>query len=35
MKKYVKEIWVKFSSQAEYSENEERLFAILDKAPGD
>ena len=35
MKKYVKEVWVKFSNQAEYSENEERLFSILDKAPGD
>lgn len=35
MKKYVKEVWVKFDSRNDYSENEERLFEILDKAPGD
>ena len=35
MKKYVKEVWVKFDSLDDYSENEEKLFAILDKAPGD
>ena len=35
MKKCMKEVWVKFSSQAEYSENEERLFALLDEAPGE
>ena len=35
MKKYVKEVWVKFDSRDDYSENEEKLFEILDKAPGD
>lgn len=35
MKEYVKEVWIKFDSQKEYSENEERLLALLDKAPGD
>ncbi len=35
MKKYVKEIWVKFDSRDNYSGNEEKLFQILDKAPGD
>lgn len=35
MKESVKEIWIKFDSREEYSENEERLFALLDDAPGD
>ena len=35
MKKQVKEIWVRFESEEEYSENEEKLLAILDTAPGD
>lgn len=35
MEKYVKAVWIKFGSQEEYSENEERLFSLLEKAPGD
>lgn len=35
MKESVKEVWIKFDSQSEYSENEERLFALLDERPGD
>lgn len=35
MKRYVKEVWVKFDSRDDYLENEEKLFAILDKAHGD
>lgn len=35
MKESVKEVWIKFDSQSEYSENEEKLFAILDERPGD
>lgn len=35
MKESVREVWIKFDSQEEYSENEERLFALLDEAPGD
>lgn len=35
MKRYVKEVWVKFDSQDDYLENEKKLFAILDKALGD
>ena len=35
MKKYVKEIWLKFGSQEEYFQNEERLLALLDTVPGD
>lgn len=31
----VKEIWVKFNNEESYSENEGKLFEILDKAPGD
>lgn len=34
MKKCMKEVWVKFDSRESYSENEEKLFEILDKAPG-
>lgn len=30
----VKEVWVKFSNTKAYSENEGKLFEILDKAPG-
>lgn len=35
MKECVKEVWIKFGSQSEYSENEEKLFAILDEKLGD
>ena len=35
MKKYIKEIWIRFSSQEEYWQNEEKLLALIDKAPGD
>ena len=35
MKESVKEVWIKFDSREEYSENEERLFALLDESPGD
>lgn len=35
MKKYVKEVWIKFSSREEYSENEEKLLELLDKAQGE
>lgn len=35
MKEYVKEIWIRFSSQEEYLQNEERLLAVIDEAPGD
>lgn len=35
MKESVKEVWIKFDSQVEYFDNEERLFSLLDKAPGD
>lgn len=35
MKESVKEVWIKFDSQSEYFENEEKLFAILDERPGD
>lgn len=35
MKECVKEVWIKFGSQSEYSENEEKLFALLDEEPGD
>ena len=35
MKKQVKEIWLRFESKEEYSENEEKLLALLDTAPGD
>lgn len=35
MKKYVKEVWVKFDNRDDYSENEEKLFSILDRAPGE
>lgn len=35
MKKYVKEIWLKFGSREEFFQNEERLLALLDTAPGD
>ena len=35
MKESVKEVWIKFDSREEYSENEERLFLLLDEAPGD
>ncbi len=35
MKECVKEVWIKFGSQSEYSENEEKLFALLDEKPGD
>lgn len=30
-----KEIWVRFNNEKSYSENEVKLFEILDKAPGD
>ena len=29
MKKYVKEVWVKFDSRNDYSENEEKLFELI------
>lgn len=35
MKECVKEVWIKFGSQSEYSENEGKLFALLDEKPGD
>ena len=35
MKKYVKEIWLKFGSQEEFFQNEEKLLALLDTAKGD
>lgn len=35
MKKHIKEIWLKFGSQEEFFENEERLLALLDTAKGD
>ncbi len=35
MKEYVKEIWLRFGSQEEYFQNEEKLLALIDEAPGD
>ena len=35
MKESIKEVWIKFGSQSEYSENEEKLYALLDEKPGD
>ena len=35
MKVCVKEVWIKFGSQSEYSENEKKWFALLDEKPGD
>ena len=35
MKESVKEVWIKFDSREEYSENEERLFTLLNESPGD
>lgn len=34
MTKYVKEIWMQFADRKTYSENEEKLFGLLDKARG-
>lgn len=34
MTKHVKEIWVRFADMEAYSENEEKLFELLDKAHG-
>ncbi|MDE7321313.1 MAG: hypothetical protein K2N73_01045 [Lachnospiraceae bacterium] len=31
----VKEVWVRFNSTEDFFENEERLFSLLDEAPGD
>lgn len=35
MTKYVKEIWIQFTDNETYSENEEKLFELLDKAQGE
>lgn len=35
MKKFVKEIWLKFRDLNEFEENEERVLSLLDRAPGD
>lgn len=35
MTKYVKEIWIQFADMETYSENEEKLFELLDKAHGE
>lgn len=35
MTKYVKEVWVQFVDSESYSENEEKLLGLLDKAQGE
>lgn len=34
MTKYMKEVWIQFADNETYSENEEKLLELLDKAPG-